>query len=251
MDLIEAQIAPIGSPKEDAMRSNLLRVLVVTGGLSAVSAGCAGAGGDSAGPDAALGTADLIDDLEDGDDAIAATAGRTGNWYTFHDMTAAGTQMPPEAAFVPMAGGAGDSKFAAGTSGSGFTDWGAGMGFDLNSTETTRGTYDASKYKTLAFKAKGNVTVRVALETAAVTPTTDGGTCTASTVMGMECEDLHGTSIKLTGEWKEYAIPLSTLKQEGWGKPEAFDPKTAIGVLFSVDANVAFDFAVDDVSFYE
>ena len=215
-------------------------------------AGCAASGGGDNGPDAALGTADLVDDLEDGDDAILAAGGRVGNWYTFHDATATGVQMPSEADFKPASGGAGGSKFSAETSGMGFTDWGAGMGFDLNNAGTTRGMYDAGKYKTLAFKAKGNVTLRLAFEIAGTVPMTEGGTCMPSTTMGMECEDMHGTTIKLTADWAEYEIPFANLKQEGWGKVVPFDAKTAMGISFqTADPNVVFDFAIDDVRFYE
>jgi len=228
-----------------------LWIAVTMGALG--GAGCAGAGdgGGGGGPDASLGAQDMIDDLEDGDDAIAATNGRQGNWYTFHDMTATGMQMPTDTEFTPMSGGAESSKYAAGTTGSGFTDWGAGMGFDLNATETTRSVYDASKYKTLVFKAKGNVSIRVALATAGTTPNTEGGTCTPSTTEGSECEDMHGMTFKLTADWKEYQVPFAQMTQEGWGLKVPFDAKTAMGVLFSVDANLQFDYAIDDVSFYE
>ena len=93
--------------------------------VTASLVGCAG-GGES-GPV----SGDLVDDLEDGDDAILDDGGRRGGWYTFNDETD-GTQSPPGTGFVPSPGGAGDSAYAAGTSGGGFTEWGAGMGFDLN-----------------------------------------------------------------------------------------------------------------------
>lgn len=231
------------------MRIKLLKLV----GVIAIAGGCANSGGDD-GPDPTL-PSDLIDDLEDGDDAIAETNGRLGGWYTFNDATA-GTQIPPESGFTPTAGGADGSAYAAGTSGSGFTEWGAGMGFDLNNPEAVggtgvRGPYDASPYRSIAFKAKGNVPLRLALETLGVTPTDRGGRCTPSTVEGMECEDLHGSLINLTAEWKDYELEFSALRQGGWGQAVPFAAAEVTSVLFQVDKDLMFDVAVDDVRFYE
>src|SRR5687768_4055128 len=67
---------------------------------------CAAPAADT-GPDAnPPGAEDLLDDLEDGDDAINGETGRMGGWYTFHDDTVGGVQEPPETGFVPTAGGA-------------------------------------------------------------------------------------------------------------------------------------------------
>lgn len=232
------------------MRTKLVRVTLVAG--AALAVGCSAGG---SGDDEPLGPADLIDDLEDGDDAIDATNGRLGGWYTFHDATA-GTQIPPESGFVPTAGGAAGSAYAAGTSGSGFTEWGAGMGFDLNNPEAVgmtggRARYDASRYQGLVFQARGNVAVRVALETAGVTPADRGGTCTPGTMEGQECEDLHGVTLDLTTEWQEYQVPFARLRQGGWGQAVPFDATAVTAVLFTVDQNQSFDIAVDDVRFHE
>lgn len=238
------------------MRNEWLRIVFMAGGvgLAGLAGGCAASGGeDGPDPDA---PSDLIDDLEDGDDAIAETNGRMGGWYTFNDATATGTQIPPGTGFTPTTGGADGSAFAASTSGSGFTEWGAGMGFDLNNPAAIgltgpRGKYDASGYRSLAFKARGNVAVLVTVETVGVTPTDRGGTCTPSTTEGMECEDLHGKSINLTSEWKDYEIELASLRQGGWGKMVPFEPSEVTAVLFQIDKDLMFDVAVDDVRFYE
>lgn len=221
-------------------------------------AGCASTGdpgGADPGPDASLGAADLIDDLEDGDDAIQPAGGRQGGWYTFNDGTD-GVQTPPQTGFVPAAGGAGGSAFAAVTTGEGFTEWGAGMGFDLNHPGAVGGTgpraaYDASRYRTLVFLARGTDSVRVALETTGVTPAERGGTCVPGPMPSQACEDLHGVTIELTGEWVEHQIPFDQLRQGGWGQDVAFDPGAVIAVLFLVDKGVAFDVQIDDVRFYE
>jgi hypothetical protein len=232
------------------MNMNLLGIFTVGAGLL----GCA-AGGET-GPDATPpGAEDLIDDLEDGDDAINGETGRMGGWYTFHDDTA-GTQVPPDTGFTPIAGGADGSAYAANTSGSGFTEWGAGMGFDLNNPEAVgevgpRGMYDASRFRGIAFKAKGNVAMRISVETVGVAPTDRGGGCTPSEVMGMECDDLHGKDLALTAEWDEYLVEFAQMRQGGWGLAVPFAATDVTAVLFQVEANLEFDISVDDVRFYE
>ena len=62
---------------------------------------------------------------------------------------------------MPSPGGANDSAYAASTSGGGFTEWGAGMGFDLNHPAAVggtgeRGAYDASGFRGIALVARGN-----------------------------------------------------------------------------------------------
>jgi hypothetical protein len=223
--------------------------------LITLAAGCAGGSGGDDEP-MPTGPSDLIDDLEDGDDAINETNGRLGGWYTFNDESTTGTQMPPGSGFTTTSGGADGSAFAAATSGSGFTVWGAGMGFDLNNPSAVgitgpRAQYDASKFAGIVFKAKGNVPITVSLEVVGVTPTDRGGTCTPSTTKGEECDDLHGTLIDLTSDWKEYVIAFDQLRQGGWGKKVSFAATDVTAVLFQTDKDVSFDIAVDDVRFYE
>ena len=218
-------------------------------------AGCAGGGGGDDEP-TPTGPMDLIDDLEDGDDAINESNGRMGGWYTFNDESTTGSQIPPGSGFTTTTGGADGSAFSAGTSGSGFTVWGAGMGFDLNNPtaiglEGTRGPYDATRFTSIAFKAKGNVPIRVSLETVGVTPTDRGGTCTPSTTMGEECDDLHGKPIDLTPDWQDYVVNFADLRQGGWGRNVPFAATDVTAVLFQTDKDLSFDIAVDDIRFYE
>ena len=93
--------------------------------------------------------------------------------------------------------------------------------------------------------------IRVSLEVVGVTPTDRGGTCTPSTMMGEECDDLHGAPIDLTGEWQDYVVEFGQLRQGGWGKNVAFAASDVTAVLFQTDKDVSFDIAVDDVRFYE
>jgi hypothetical protein len=202
-----------------------------------------------AGPDAAPDP--LIDDFEDGDGWIRMVDGRSGAWFTYNDGT--GTQTPAATAdFLPVAGGPGTSRFCAHTSGSGFTTWGAGLGFDLatpafaDGGTPMRASFDAARYSGIAFAAKGNVSIRVMVVTTAVEPPSAGGTCQA----GAQCEDAHGLSVALSANWTQVMVPFAQLAQDGWGQPFAFDARTLLGVEFQVAAGTSFDFSIDDVRFY-
>ena len=65
------------------------------------------------------------------------------------------------------------------TTGSGFTEWGAGLGFDLNDQSAVsgvaaaKGPFDGSGASGITFKAKGNTYIRVALPVQAVIPLAD------------------------------------------------------------------------------
>jgi hypothetical protein len=206
---------------------------------------------------AVLGESTMIDDLEDGDGAINEIMGRIGSWYAFNDGTG-GTMSPAESAdSFAGEGGARGSLYAAHLTGKGWKEWGAGLGLDLNdpgpATPTDpdlRKPYDASMYTGIAFEAKGNVPLRVSVAEIATIETTEGGTCVKSEEDGKMCDDTHGKKIALGKGWKTYELPFSDLHQEGQGLPAALDLKTLTGLQFQVDANLEFDFSVDNVRFY-
>jgi hypothetical protein len=218
--------------------------------------------GDGVGPtddNVEVAPENVIDDLEDKDDAIKDSEDRSGSWYTFHDDTKGGTQMPGDD-FKPTAGGANGSKYAAVTSGKGFTEWGAGMAFDLNyGGEDLKGkpkpTWDASKLKGVTFMMKSKTPkVRFAIATQAVADNGDGGgTCVDNTTMD-NCNNTHGVDLTVGTDWERYKIPFTMLKQEeGWGKVVAFDATKLLGFEFSVPelaSSVEFELAVDDIAFY-
>jgi hypothetical protein len=197
---------------------------------------------------------DLIDDLDDGDGALPPRGGRKGAWYTYNDMSTAGTQMPPAGvAFLPTPGGPGASVYHASTQGDGFSVWGAGMGFDLNNPNNPDGkklSYDASAFRGITFKARGTVPIRASVMVAGVLSTEIGGTCTPSTTAGEGCDDGHGRSLFLTPEWQTYQLTFDQITQAGWGKPVVFDATQIMAVQFNIDKGLAFDVAIDDIGFY-
>jgi len=186
--------------------------------------------------------------MEDGDGSIIMQNGRIGAWFTYNDMSAGGAQVPPMgAAFVPtmIPGGNGMSLLAAHTNGSGFSNWGAGMGFDLNNDGVNpKKTYNVSAFAGITFWAKGSPMIRFKVLVAATVPPAQGGTCMSN------CGDSHGMNIGLSQSWTQYTVPFSSLAQEGWGTAAVFNTSTVLSVQFSVGPNAAFDFWIDDISFY-
>ncbi len=209
------------------------------------AAGQSGSGGEGGGLNASA----VLDDFEDGDDALPEFSGRSGYWFLFNDETA--TQLPSGTTFGPEAGGPGGSTHAAHTSGGSFTKWGAGLGVDLNAGSGKPLPYDLSAYRGLALSVRGssntslNNVVRLAVTTSAVVGSDSGGTCTAT-----ECGDAHGLALTLGSQWQTIEVPFASLAQEGWGAVAPFDAAKVLSIEFSVGVNEPFDFWIDDLRFY-
>jgi hypothetical protein len=187
----------------------------------------------------------LIDDCEDGDDQILTREGRGGFFYTFADKTGS-TVAPSENAFQMATGGPGASTHAVHLTGkvaaSGEVYLGAGLDF------TQAGTYDASKFKGVAFSAKvaEGTESHVRFMVGDVNTDPKGKICTA-------CNNDFGLGFKSTNEWVRYEVPFADLKQEtGWGapRPPAVDPAHLTGLKWQVSApNAKIDLWLDDVAF--
>jgi predicted small secreted protein len=202
---------------------------------------------------------DLIDDLDDGDNAIRQRGFRVGYWYTFNDRSPGGVQSPASDRFVPSPGGAGDSAHCARTTGGGFSRWGAGMGLDLNNAlsdphdpvPTNRGSFDASLFTGVVFSAKGNTPLQFAIATEAVVPVEWKGTCIETTANEPVCDRPHEVTIALTPDWQTFAVPFAALIQPGPGPILPFEPSRSMAILFYAQPSPSFDIAVDDISFYK
>jgi hypothetical protein len=216
------------------------------------------------------GTCDLIDDFEAAgvsnlNDGIIQTMGRTGYWYVYNDATAGGKQLPDPAthSFIPemIVPPRGMSNYALHSSGSGFTNWGAGFGFDVDNAgggaDGGNGTpipYDTTQYgyKGIYFFARigqGSTTgIRVNFSDGMSNP--NGGRCDpTSTTKGKQCNDDPGAVVTLTTDWKGYEIDFSSLTRQGFGPAGSFDPKTLYNIHWQVGTNKTFDVWVDDLYF--
>ncbi|KIG15208.1 hypothetical protein DB30_05908 [Enhygromyxa salina] len=191
----------------------------------------------------------MIDNFEDGDGSLIPNGGRQGYWYTFNDATEGATQTPADDMVLPEAGGAAGTAMAMHTTGSGFAEWGAGIGIDLNNAGDPEGgngikmAYDASGFTGVVLRAKGNGQIRAAVQIEATIPPEEGGTC------AMDC-DPHGKVLLLSDEWQQFTLTFDQLNQEGWGTPAVWDASKIVGIQFKAAKNTEFDFWVDEIGLY-
>jgi hypothetical protein len=185
----------------------------------------------------------LIDDMEDGDGFICEAEGRHGHWYTYSDGTS--TDLTPAVDFEPsrIPGGRGTSLYAAHLTGSGFTDWGVGMGFNLNLQDLARGSIDASTISGIRFWIKTATPVRVTFPTYLTAPPEIGGDC-----VDPNCNDDFGFDITAPiADWTEIEVPFSALQQQGGNA--IWDPRNLIAIEFRIPPGAPFDVWVDDIYF--
>jgi endoglucanase len=205
------------------------------------------ASGDKTDPDLAACPGSRLDDGEDGNNQILASAGRGGYWYTYADKTGS-TIVPPSGdtggTFAMSEGGAHGSALAArmqGKVGGGGIVF-VGMGFSF---VDPKGPYDASKFKGIAFFAKAgeksSTSIRVKVPD--VNTDKDGKVCT-------ECYNDFGVDLNLTTTWKRYVVPFARMSQlAGWGAPHtaAIDASKLYGIQWQVASpGAAYDVWIDD-----
>ena len=182
-----------------------------------------------------------IENCDDGDDVIMIHQGRNGWWFDSTDGF--GTQTR---AIEP--GGPAGSSHALHYSGSGFTDWGSGVGFNFVVPSGSAVAYDASMYDGIRFWARAeagsSTALRVILPNAQTHP--DGGIC------GAGCWDAFGVDFTITTSWAEYTIPFSAVAQQGWGfDPGAFDPSVLYNLETRHNANLSYNIWLDNFTFYK
>ncbi len=193
--------------------------------------------------------AGMIDDVEDADLAILPIEGRFGYWFLVDD--ASGSLSGPTA----IAGIGHDGGVAIGSTGSGFSIWGAILGLSFRSVPgpggAAPGEYDASSYAGISFWMRGDdgaggpISVRVEVTTPATTAQVFGGECTTG------CGDHFQIDLGLQpGPWQRFELRWEELAQAGWGETvDAFDPSTVMLLQFGFGSGVDFDVQVDDIAF--
>lgn len=216
---------------------------------------------------------ELIDDMEDGDAKILQVKGRINAWFSFNDETLTGMQVPKMGtSFFRMSQleeARGSSKLAMHNFGSGFTDWGAGVGFDF----LVQSPYDASAYAGIGFwariaNAEASLAMRMNVNDSNTSPL--GGVCDvdcqpASRVRTRDVEDFvcdanrgpcfdeFGVELgsQLGTKWTFFKFPWSALKAVNWSMKNlpGLITQEIYGVRFQLARDQTFDFWIDDVYF--
>jgi hypothetical protein len=199
----------------------------------------------------------VIDDFEGSTGVIYEQSGRAGAWYAYNDMSGAEQ-------WLVLHGSPGHaSEHALHTWGDAFTDWGAGVGANLNQPSGTllKQAYDASMYTGLRFTYRSESRMRLTVHTLGTTPTTDpyteGGTCNEtqpSNCIGFTVNTGEGDGwvYPAASDWTTIEVPFSVLAQPSWSTvpDRVFEPSTMVSIAFEALKATPFDFWIDDLTFY-
>lgn len=174
-----------------------------------------------------------IDDFEDGDNTLLAP--RDGVWFAYSDGTS-DDLTPSIAAFQPTLGAGSGSMYGAALAGSGFTNYGAGVGFTLDMEGDRTCLYDGQQYSGVQFQYRSATPLQLLVLDDQRTEPVCSGTC-------------FGNSFTLPAS-TEFAPAEVTLDELDYGVPEStLDRARITQIRFQAPAGVPFDFAVDDLAF--
>jgi hypothetical protein len=207
----------------------------------------------------------LIDDMEDDNNLICNSGGRsgTGLWYTDADGTE-GTLSPAHGALftmTPIPGGRGDSRVAARMTASGFNSW-AQMGVSFNDVAGMFDPYDVSPTSGITFWMKTDApNVLVTLAIPETVPVSRGGLCSDNATT-YNCDNNFGFYITSPhpSDWFQYYVPYSALSQGNWNYDvnrnlivgsASWDPTMVTNVQFAVGQPQSTELWIDDISFYD
>lgn len=196
----------------------------------------------------AAGTEPLIDDFEDGDDAILPNEQRRGFWRWVRETDAPGTapallpipRPSTGAGLLPGVPAARPARnaLALHVAGGRLSDWGAAIEFNFRP-----GCYDASRYAGISFSARGPGRIYVAPREVSVIPVTEGGTCER------ECHNPHVEKVDLDPHFRTYEVRFEEVRQRGIGKPP-LDTKRLNSLAFLIrPEDTPYDVWLDDVRF--
>lgn len=186
----------------------------------------------------ASGREPLIDDFEDGDDAIRPFEGRVGFWRWPREIDAPGTAP----ALIPVArpDATRGNRLAQHVKGGQLLDWGAAIEFDFRPA-----CYDASNYVGVSFQARGPGRIYFAARERFVIPIAEGGSCQS------ECHNPHVAKIELESGWRTYRVRWNELRQRGIGKP-ALNARALHSLAFLIRAeDTPYDVWLDELRFLQ
>lgn len=178
----------------------------------------------------------LIDDFEDGDDALIPGEGRKGFWRWARETDAPGTA--PALIPVPRRDASPRSRLALHVKGAQLDDWGATIELDFRPP-----CYDASRYAGVSFEARGPGRVYLALREVSVIPIAEGGICER------DCHNPHVLKLDLTADFRVYQVRWAELRQRGMNRPP-LDPTRLHSIAFLIrPEDTPYDVWVDDMRF--
>lgn len=184
----------------------------------------------------AHGAEPLIDDFEDGDDAVATLEQRAGFWRWARETDAPGTA--PALLPVPRVASTRSNRLALHVKGAQLFDWGATVEFTF-----TPACYDASVYRGLSFQARGPGRIYVSPRESRVIPLAEGGTCER------DCYNQHVKKIELESEWKTFEVSWEEVRQHGVER-HPLDPSRLNSIAFLIRAeDTPYDVWLDDLRF--
>jgi hypothetical protein len=218
-------------------------------GASTGGAGSAGSdGGEAGAPEPKLElNFELVDDVETHFPSLLVSSGRNGFWFIAHDDSG-GSVSPLEAfALDPVREG---SHYAARLYGSGFTRWGAMLGFTLKSPLAA---YDATAYCGVRFFAKGKGEGWAMMITDSVSDP-EGGVCDPDAFEpATECYDHFGARFQPSEDWAafEFAFDELALVKGYTGQVRPFESSAmyAFQFVFESATGADFELLIDDVAF--
>lgn len=185
---------------------------------------------------AAQGGQPLIDDFEDGDDAVLSQEGRVGFWRWAREIDEPGSAPALMPVLRPLA--TRSNQLALHVKGGQLLDWGATIEFTFRPA-----CYDASKYRGVAFVARGPGRIYFSPREVSVVPPSEGGSCQA------DCYNQHVKKVDLEAEWRRYEVTWAEVRQRGVGKPP-LDPSRINSLAFLIrPEDTPYDVWLDDVRF--
>jgi hypothetical protein len=187
-------------------------------------------------------TLDVIDDFEDGNLVITPVKGRTGNWFHFQDSSTAGTYT-----LAPWPSPRSD--FALRYTGSGYKEWGSGIGFDFDNPgadDTTKVLWDASAYKGITFWAIAAAPFSVNVQIADRYTHKAGGICTPP------CEHFYGRVVQIGTQWERRTVLFKDMTLDAGTipapPPGGIDTTGVVMTQFFFPPNATVDLTIDDVA---
>ncbi|HYP75191.1 MAG TPA: hypothetical protein VER12_04535 [Polyangiaceae bacterium] len=177
---------------------------------------------------------DIIDDFEDGNLTLPALGGRVGGWYNFGDGTGVGSG---DTAIINR----GPSKEGLRIKGKDFTNWGSGMGTDMQPNKVP---YNASAFAGVTFWARAETTLTLGVIFPDIDTDPGGKLCTT-------CDHHYNKGVQVNQSWQRFTVNFADLVLEPGTlpAPTMFKPDGLVSVQFRFAPGQTYEVYVDDLAF--